>query len=329
MSVLPIDFKENRLHSNPAIPNLKAKLELYLCECKNPLLILYIKSVLLLSLDEIASKYGKSVSTPIAKFILPKEWSSLRNYKDLPGIYQFCNGKDSYLGSSKDLFTRCFKQHKNNAFTKTSRHKKFYNNVVKNTWSAFTFSIIDLTPNHIELFAKLNPNHVLTKDEYDSLLDLTLYELTIAEQAYMDAIQPTLNGSFYANWSSYNIGAKGYIRDEESNQDLSLSFLNRSFNQTTIELHRKIKTGTKVSEETRRKMSASHLGLRKGRSVILDDVNTKIEVVFDTVASFFLFLKKKDRRELGVSDRTINRWALDGKIHPTKSLKYPLVKIKI
>ena len=68
-------------------------------------------------------------------------------------------------------------------------------------------------------------------------------------------------------------------------------------------------------------MSASHLSLKKGRSVILYDVNTDKEIVFDTVASL--------RRELGISDRTINRWALDGKIHHTKSLKYPLIKIKI
>jgi predicted site-specific integrase-resolvase len=47
----------------------------------------------------------------------------------------------------------------------------------------------------------------------------------------------------------------------------------------------------------------------------------KKEIVYDTVASL--------RRELGISDRTINRWALDGKIHHTKSLKYPLIKIII
>ena len=113
--------------------------------------------------------------------------------------------------------------------------------------SAFTLNILDLTPNHIELFAKFNPNYVITKDEYDFLLDLTLYELTIAEQVYIDEIQPSLNSSFYANWSSYNSGPKGYIRDEESNIDLSLSFLNRSYNQATIDLHRKNRTGVKVS----------------------------------------------------------------------------------
>ena len=136
------------------------------------------------------------------------------------------------------MFVRCFKQHKNNAFTKNSVHKKFYSNVIKNSWSAFTLNILDLTPNHIELFSRLNPNYVLNKDEYNFLFDLTLYELTVAEQVYIDHIQPTLNGSFYANWSSYNIGAKGYVRNEESNIDLSLSFLNRSYNQTTIDIHR-------------------------------------------------------------------------------------------
>jgi hypothetical protein len=64
--------------------------------------------------------------------------------------------------------------------------------------SAFTLNILDLTPNHIELFAKFNPNHALTKVEYEFLLDLTLYELTIAEQVYIDEIKPSLNGSLYA-----------------------------------------------------------------------------------------------------------------------------------
>ena len=287
----------------------------------NVLLINYANSILSLSIPELANKYGRNVNSPISKYTLPDEWDDLRNYKGVPGIYQFYNEKDSYLGSSKDLFTRCFKQHKNNALTKESIHKKFYSNVVKNTWSSFTLNILEIIPNHIELFVKSNPNYVLTKNEYDFLLDLTLYELTIAEQVYIDVIQPSLNGSFYANWSSYNTGSKGYIRDEESNIKLSLSYLNRSYNQATKNLHSQNRTGTTASDDTRKKMSTSHLSIKKGRSVILFDVKTEKEIVFDTVASL--------RRELGISDRTINRWALDGKIHQTKSLKYPLIKIKI
>lgn len=93
----------------------------------------------------------------------------------------------------------------------------------------------------------------MIKEEYDFLFDLTLYELTIAEQVYVDAIQPSLNGSFYANWSSYSTGSKGYIRDEESNINLSLSFLNRPYNQATKDLHRKNRTGIKVSVRSRNK----------------------------------------------------------------------------
>lgn len=208
-------------------------------------------------------------------------------------------------------------EHKNNAFTKTSKHIKFYTSVVNNTWNVFTLDILDLTPNHVEIFSRLNPNHILTKIEYDSLQDLTLYELTIAEQIYLDAYKPTLNGSLYANWSSYNIGATDYIRSEESNQNLSFSNLNRSFNQATIDLHKSNRLGTKASEATKLKMSASH----KGRPVTLIDVNTGNEIIFDTVSSL--------RREIGISERTINRWALNGKVHKTNSLKYPLIRIKI
>jgi hypothetical protein len=44
-----------------------------------------------------------------------------------------------------------------------------------------------------------NPNYILDKKEYNSLLDLTLFELTIAEQVYIDSLKPSLNGSIYAN----------------------------------------------------------------------------------------------------------------------------------
>ena len=56
-----------------------------------------------------------------------------RTYKGVPGIYLFSSDDNSYLGSSKNLFTRCFTQHKNNAFTQISKHSKFYNNVVTNS----------------------------------------------------------------------------------------------------------------------------------------------------------------------------------------------------
>jgi hypothetical protein len=64
----------------------------------------------------------------------------------------------------------------------------------------------------------------------------------------------------------------------------------------------------------------SHTGFGKGKQVILTDVNNKIDIIYNSVSSL--------SKELGISDRTVNRWALDGKIHKTKSLKFPLVRIK-
>lgn len=87
----------------------------------------------------------------------------------MPGIYQFIRDNDSYICSTSNLFTRCFTQHKNNAFSKTSKHKKFYTDVIKNSWNVFKLIILNITPNHIEFFAKLNINHILTKEEYKSL----------------------------------------------------------------------------------------------------------------------------------------------------------------
>jgi len=40
--------------------------------------------------------------------------------------------------------------------------------------------------------------------------------------------------------STYNKGSKGYIRSEIANSKLYLSFLNRSFNKSTLELRKKL-----------------------------------------------------------------------------------------
>lgn len=143
---------DNRLLSNPVIPKLKAKLDLFLLNNNNPLLISYIKSILSLSIIELASKYRSNQMCaypvmvnvtsankkqrinckiePICSFRLPNEWNLLRKYKGIPGIYEFNNGIDSYIGSSKDLFKRCFVDHINKAYSNTSKHKKFYSIVV-------------------------------------------------------------------------------------------------------------------------------------------------------------------------------------------------------
>lgn len=64
-------------------------------------------------------------------------------------------------------------------------------------------------------------------------------------------------------------------------------------------------------------MSASKSKLDK--SIILKDEKKNIELKFNTVASL--------RRELKISDWTINRWAIDGKVYSTNFIKYPLIKI--
>lgn len=288
-----------------------------LTKCDNPLLKIYIQSILSIPLNVVATKYGNGIKNPLIKINLPEEWHLLRKYKLIAGIYLFVNDINSYLGSSKNLFNRCFVEHKNKAFTNTSKHKKFYNNVVKNTWNDFTLYILELIPNHIELFINLNPYYVLNFNEYKLLSLLNLYEITIAEQIYMDLIQPTLNNNLFANWSTYNKGAKGYIRSEMANNKLSLSFLNRSFNKSTLELHKLNRTGKKLSNITKKKISANCTG----KSVILLDLILNKEILFDSVTSL--------AKELLISPRTINRWILDNKVHNTKSLKYPLIKIKL
>lgn len=66
-------------------------------------------------------------------------------------------------------------EHKTKAFTNTNKHKSFYSKVVCQSWNAFTLRIVDFTPDHINLFAVLNPNYVLNKKEYNLLINLTLF----------------------------------------------------------------------------------------------------------------------------------------------------------
>ena len=51
------------------------------------------------------------------------------------------------------------------------------------------------------------------------------------------------------------------------------------------------------------------------------DIKNNKEIQFNYVAEL--------GRELLISNRTINRWILDKKLHNTKSLKYPLIKINL
>ena len=92
LSVIPLNIKKSNLHLNPAISKLKFKLESFFNstalvnnpkekgfaeECNNininPFLHSYAKSILSFSLDDIASKYGKNLDLPIAKYTLPNE----------------------------------------------------------------------------------------------------------------------------------------------------------------------------------------------------------------------------------------------------------------
>lgn len=53
---------------------------------------------------------------------------------------------------------------------------------------------------HTTLFLEANPG-TLTDEQMGALAILDRYELTIAEQTYMDTIQPSLNITPYANAS--------------------------------------------------------------------------------------------------------------------------------
>ena len=105
-----------------------------------------------------------------------------------------------------------------------------------------------------------------------------------------------------ANWSTYNVGAKGYIRTNKANENLSLAFLNRNFSLETKELHRRNNTSKTVSELTKEKMSKSSGGV----SVKLIDISSNNSIIEFKNKSLVA-------KELNISLRTVSRWIKDGK----------------
>lgn len=136
------------------------------------------------------------------------------------------------------------------------------------------------------------------------------------EQLYLDCLKPELNGSLLANWSTYNKGPTGFVRTKKMNDRLSLSFLNRTFNQNTKELQRIRKTGKLLSKNIKLKISKGSGGI----PVKLVDINNNSQVIEYKNNSLLA-------QELNISLRTVNRWIEDGEFHFTKSNKYPKVKL--
>ncbi len=306
------------LDINPIIKRLKLKIESYVNNNTNlgKYLSKNLKRILNIQKEIEQNTQTNKLNKNITKIDLSQSWDLLKNFKKVPGIYQFLLGSDSYIGSTKDIYNRCFIQHKNRAFTAQNRHKKFYSLVVNNGWSKFTLNILNLTPNHINVFSEKFPNDILTAKDLQILQYLNYYELTLTEQIYLDLFKPSLNTSLLDNWSTYNIGSKGYIRTKKANENLSLAFLNRSFTFGTKELHRKNNSGKILSELTKAKMSKSSGGV----NVKLIDINSNNSIIEFKNKSLLA-------KELNISLRTVTRWIEDGKVHSTHSIKYPKVRL--
>ena len=75
------------------------------------------------------SKYEPKEDKYVVSESLSNSWYFLNKFKT--GVYKFYIGLDSYIGSTNNLYQRCFNQHKNYAHKKTSKHKLFYSKVIK------------------------------------------------------------------------------------------------------------------------------------------------------------------------------------------------------
>lgn len=118
----------------------------------------------------------------------------------------------------------------------------------KENQSTLFFSKIQIVPTFLNLFKKINPKYVLTLGEYEILLALTLYPVRVLEQALIDHIKPTINGSGgkfdttvfhkYTSWDPTRlndeiISTRGAIPVEIYNLDGSLEFSAKSSNEAS------------------------------------------------------------------------------------------------
>lgn len=71
--IISKDTKESRQTSNPAVIDLKIKLENALSKCENPLLITYIQSIISIPLELLITKYGNGINKPLINFYLDEE----------------------------------------------------------------------------------------------------------------------------------------------------------------------------------------------------------------------------------------------------------------
>ena len=184
------------LNNNPNIIRLKKKLlNITLNKsmddtARSSALINYINVHLNKPLDFYLSKYNTD-NLPVYNLSLKEGWKSLNQYKNIPGIYKFTalplyGGEDTYLGSTKNIYQRCYVQHKNQAFNNTNKHLLFYNKVIQNSWESFELSILAIIPDYCKEFIKLYPEFDLSKNDIIILSDLITLELTIAEQIYLN-----------------------------------------------------------------------------------------------------------------------------------------------
>lgn len=195
-----------------------------------------------------------------------------------------------------DLENRLDDQHRPRGLNpnQTYRHRLLYGEVIEHGWEHFDLHILAVVRHHTALFLEANPG-TLTTEQVDILVVLDRYELTIAEQAYMDTIQPSLNIAPFANASFPNLGGTGLARDLDFKTIVSLAHQGREVLETTIERHRLNQTGKKLSESTRSKMSANNMGVQ----VAVKDEDTGSVIIYST--------KSKASSVLGISIRTITR----------------------
>jgi hypothetical protein len=134
-------------------------------------------------LDYYLSKYDPEI-LPIYNLSLKEGWKSLEQAlreKNIPGIYKFTalplyGGVDAYIGSTKNIYQRCYIQHKNHAFINTKKHLLFYNKVVQNGWESFQFNILAIIPDYRIEFAKIYPEYVISKKDILIFSDLISLE---------------------------------------------------------------------------------------------------------------------------------------------------------
>lgn len=110
-------------------------------------------------------------------------------------LFQQSANKSSYVGSAFSFKERMI-QHQNQfagAFRGSSRTRALHK-LEFNRQDSLILSLIHIVPNYYKLFKISYPSYILSKGEYEILVNMTIYPSRVLEQNLITVFKPDING---------------------------------------------------------------------------------------------------------------------------------------